>query len=435
MDKYILIFGRKFEYDFLSGWIKYLRIKENISQEALAYGVCSTSHLSYFENGKKKLRGESIEDLLKKLGIKSIDNIEDMGMIRQKFHRLMQQIESFDFEAAQITYNQLKELEPILKNSPINIEFNIYTLMYDALVERRSYEELSSSVDILDKIYNTFEDNLKHIYMLITGKLIYDRKDHIEGIRRLETAYKIKETQWINYRLGVAYCNNSDYLKGIIYLEKALNSYMLSGRYRNSIECHNFLGTCYTHLKLFEKAEFHFKAVFNGSDYFSIDKNVFGIYSSLAYLYSIMGRYEDSINYCKLAMYPPTSWLESSRWIKAAWYAKEQPINAACICVEVYKKLNDIAHCKEVFDSFLIDSNKNSKYFNYLYCLYLSVFHFKEDIFYKETTENILPYYRKIGNIAMCNAITLLLIKHLEIKRKYKEANRLYKELLSEGLL
>jgi transcriptional regulator with XRE-family HTH domain len=107
MDNFVYILGNKFEYDFLSTWIKYNRIKEGISQEALAHGVCSTSHLSYFENSKKKLRSEIIEALLTKLRITNITGAKDIGLIRQKFNILMFQVESFDYESAEITYNYL----------------------------------------------------------------------------------------------------------------------------------------------------------------------------------------------------------------------------------------------------------------------------------------------------------------------------------------
>jgi hypothetical protein len=65
------------------------------------------------------------------------------------------------------------------------------------------------------------------------------------------------------------------------------------------------------------------------------------------------------------------------------------------------------------------------------YCLSLSIFNFNEDIFYKEVTDIILPFYRNAGYLDIHYKITLLLIKHLESKRKYKDANSLYRELLS----
>ena len=163
MDNFIYIFDTKFEYDFLSGWIKYNRIIKGISQEALSHGICSPSHLSCFENGKKKLRRELIEALLLKLNIKSIIQINNIGLIRQKFHKLMFEIEGFDYESAELTYKEILELESLLRVSPYNIEYSIYTLMYKVLVERKSPKELRSSIELLDKIYITLNPNLKYL--------------------------------------------------------------------------------------------------------------------------------------------------------------------------------------------------------------------------------------------------------------------------------
>lgn len=62
MNKTFYIFGQQIEYNFLSSWIKYLRMEKSISQEASCYGICSKSHLCYFENGKRTLR-EDIKKL------------------------------------------------------------------------------------------------------------------------------------------------------------------------------------------------------------------------------------------------------------------------------------------------------------------------------------------------------------------------------------
>lgn len=424
------VFGSEFEYDFLSGWIKYNRIEAGISQEALSHGICSTSHLSYFENGKKRLRGELIEALLKKLNITTIVEVNDIGIIRQKLHKLMFQVEGFEYEAAEAAFTELLSLEPLINISPYNIEFNIYKLMYKIMVERRVYSELESLIDKFDKIYDSLDKELQHLYFLITGKLFYDNLDHTEGIKRLEKAYKLKDTPWINYRLGVAYCLNYEHLKSIIYLEKALNSYLMAGRYRNSLECHSFLGSSYTFLKMYDRAELHFNSVFNGSDYFTLNKNIFGIYTSLASLYFSMGRYEESISYCCFAMNPPNSSVDDNRWLKAAWHAEEQPMHGACIYIEVCKSLNDITKCKEIFDRYLAPPYENSVYYHYLKALYLSIYHFDDDIFYNEITNIILPFYKEIGYLNIYNKIQLLLIKHLEAKRKYKEANKIYRSLL-----
>jgi tetratricopeptide (TPR) repeat protein len=204
----------------------------------------------------------------------------------------------------------------------------------------------------------------------------------------------------------------------------------MAGRYRNSLECHSFLGLSYTYLKMYDLAEYHFNAVFNGSEYFALNKNIFGIYTNLAVLYFNMGRYEESISYCKLAMNPPNSPDTDNRWLKSAWHAFEQPMYAACIYVEVHKCLNDVSKCKEIFDKYLTHSYQNSVYYHYLHSLYLSIFHFDDDAFYNEMTSVILPFYKNVGYLNIYNKVRLLLIKHLKAKRKYKEANKLYEDLL-----
>lgn len=96
MESTVVILGKELEYDFLSAWIKYTRIKNGFSQEALAHGICSISHLSYFENGNKHLRKEIIESLLKKLNINNIDKLANIGLVRQKLNNMMNNIEGFN---------------------------------------------------------------------------------------------------------------------------------------------------------------------------------------------------------------------------------------------------------------------------------------------------------------------------------------------------
>jgi hypothetical protein len=117
-------------------------------------------------------------------------------------------------------------------------------------------------------------------------------------------------------------------------------------------------------------------------------------------------------------------------WLKASWHYNEQPMLAACIYIEVQKKANTIPKCQEIFEKFLIQANQSSLYYKYLYSLYLSIYHFQEDKFYMELTSNLIPYYKGIGFLNIYNKLQYMLIEFLESKRRYKEANLLYKELL-----
>jgi transcriptional regulator with XRE-family HTH domain len=151
----ITILNTELEYDFLSAWIKYTRIKNRISQEALSHGICSISHLSYFENGKKNLRKDIIEALLKRLNIKQLNDLENIGLIRQKLNTMMNDIESFNHDGASAIYDQLIKIKNVIELSPYNMEFKIYELMYKSLVLNIDYNDLKQDIIILDKIIHS----------------------------------------------------------------------------------------------------------------------------------------------------------------------------------------------------------------------------------------------------------------------------------------
>lgn len=151
MKGQVQIFGKDIEYDFLAGWIKYNRLQRGYSQEALAYGICSKSHLSYFENGKKTLRGDVIEALLNKLDIHEITEISNIGRLRQKFHTMTLMIETYNNEEATKVYDDIKEMEEVIAGSPYNMEYKIHQLLYRSFVLDENYDVLKQDIKAIEK--------------------------------------------------------------------------------------------------------------------------------------------------------------------------------------------------------------------------------------------------------------------------------------------
>ncbi len=414
-----IVFGREMEYDFVSSWMRYRRIKNKISQESLSYGICSTSHLCYFENGKRKLREDIIEALLKKLGVKNLEELNDLGIIRLQFYNMINEIEALNFKGATDIYNELKSRESFLETSLYSMEFEIYKLTYVFFVEDASYLELKEDIKALDRIYDCLNEDLKYIYLVTTGKCIYKHLNYDEGIKRLEKAQKIKDTPWVNYFLGFAFCFNRAPLKGTYYFEDALKSYENNGKYINAIWCHNYLGICYCNLEIYDRAEAHYKAALNGANYFKVDKILQTVYINLSDLYLCKHNYEEGI-----------LWSEKAMNSGEAMNSKDNTLISASNYVEGCAALGKLEEVKVIFRKYLTEENRDSKYYNLLYFNYLSIFHFKEELFYYEITEKVLPYYENISYIDIGNHIKVRLIEHLESKRRYKEANKLYKELL-----
>lgn len=414
MKSTIIIFGEELEYDFISAWIKYTRIKNELSQEALAHGICSVSHLSYFENGKKHLRKEIIEALLRKLNIVKIDKLANMGLLRQKLNTMMNDIEGFNFDGAKTIYNSLLEIEDIINLSPYNIEFKIYELMYKVFAENMEYHELKNDIHLLDKIYKSLNDELKYLYLLTSGSALCKHSNSQESVERLTEALNIKDTSWANYSLGKTYCFTDSPASAAYYLEKALDSYEKSGRYLNAVWCHNYLGICFSYLKIYKNAEKHFNAAFMSAKHFDMDKLYYHLYIDLSNLYTCKGEYEESIKWSSLAMKTDAdSLLAAYNYIDA------------CI------KLNRIDFCEEVFQKYLDKQYENSLFYKAVYFLYLVAYSYNDDCFYEEVKNKILPYYEALNRIDVCKDIKLKLIQYLENRRRYKEANKIYKELLS----
>ncbi len=413
MSTTITILDTELEYDFLSAWLKYTRITNGISQEALAHGICSISHLSYFENGKKHLRSDIIEALLKKLKIDKIDSLSNIGLIRQRFNTMMNDIESYNYEGAKANYDELLKVSHVIKLSPYNIEFKIYELLYKFFVEDAGYNELKEDLDILNKIFQSLQHNLKYLYLFVSGNILYRHHLNEQGIEKLKYALMLKDTSWVNFILGRALCFNNNPAKGSYYLEKALDNYERSGRYRNAVWCHNYLGVCYSYLKVYDSAMIHFNAALMSAKHFDMDKLFNHLYTNLSDLYLVKGDYKESIKWSTLAM--ETHYNE----ILSVY-------NYISACI----KLNDIEQCDAIFNKYLTEPYESYRYYKAIYFLYLVVHHFEEDFFYTKVKNEILPFYESIKKADICRDIKMKLIEFLEGKRRYKEANTLYKELI-----
>ncbi len=388
MNEVIRIKNQEFEYDFLSGWIKYNRLKKGISQEALAYGICSKSHLSYFESGKRKLRTEIIEDLLTKLDVVDFSQVKNIGTLRQKLYHMTLCIEYLNLDEAKQVFEEVSKYESVIEKSPYNIEYKIYQLHYDYFVSDKDQDELKEEIKILDKIYSNLTDELKYLYMLTTGRFSFKHVSHKEGIRRLKLALSIKETPIINYYMGFSHCFDDNHLRAVLYFEKSLESYSSSGRYINSVLCHNYLGVCYTSLKMYKKAEDHFKTGITGAEHFDIKIILGHLYNNISHLYMCLEEYEIA-----------------KKWIKQGIITFNDPVLPASNLVEIHEKLNEIEDAKKVALYYLNPPFDKSRYHLMLYFNYLRIFTTHDELYYEKLSTLILPFYESINYIEICDFI------------------------------
>jgi len=413
MGDIIRINNQAFEYDFLAGWIKYNRLDQGMSQEALAHGICSKSHLSYFESGKKKLKEDVLVLLLNKLGIDSFEPVASMGLLRQKLYHMTTCIEYLNLEEADQVFKDIQTHDAIIKKSPYNMEYKIYQLHYDYFVANKHYNDLKETIDLIDKIYPALTEDQKYLYMLTCGRMMFSYVSHKEGIRRLMLALEIKETPVVNYYLGFAFCFDDDPLRGVFYFEKALESYRSSGRYINAVMCHNYLGICYTSLKIYDQGEEHFKTGITGAEHFSITLILGHLYTNIAHLYMCTDRYD-----------------LAEAYVKKGVENFDDPLLPISNLIEIYERMGQNHLIQPLFEAYLVPERMTSKYYLLLEFQYRRLCTPHDKAYYEALANKILPFYEKIHYIELSDMIRKAMIDYLESVRQYKAANQLYKTLL-----
>lgn len=407
----IIINNNNIDMSLLATWIKYNRLKQDLTQNFVAYGICSVSHLSYFENGKRSLDENAIKSIFKKLDLDVNTLPNQMGPLRQNFYNLFHHILALDYESARIIYDQITSQEHLILKSPYIIEYKIYQLIYKVFVSNKSLNELKDTIEPLLKLEATLNDELKHILYFLVSKLFYKYDLPSKGIKYLRLAEKIKRTPYTDYHLGFMYGFENQPLKGVYHLEKALKSYETTGYYINAMWCNNYLGIFTNRLGDHNRAIKHFNSALNAAQFFNIDQIKHHVYMNLSHVYLDKNPLR-ALDFCNNAL-----------------ALDFDPILAVINKVQALKKLNKFYDIKVIFEKYLIDSYNTSRYYLLLRYYFLLYNHHEEQIFETETKSIILPYYEDLHYIEVIRTLSLGLIEYYEVKHKYKKANLLYKKL------
>lgn len=410
------IFGCEFDTELVAAWIKLVRLEKGINQDVLANGICSTSYLSYFESGRKQLNSEWIEQLLRKLGIDQLEEMKELGTIRQSFNHMCHALERGQSEEAKHIMNQLSTYQEVIRKSPYYLEWSVYNLVYTSMNwSAFGKEALLKEIDRLDKIVDQLPKKSQYWFYFASGNSIYRLKSHEEGIVRLKKAYDLDETAWVNYSLGNAYCFNEEQLQGVYHFEAALHQYESAASYINAVWCHNFLGVCYSGLGLETKALKHYQTALEGAQYFNVEKMFVHIYINLSHQYYEMGDYKTSRIWSEKAM----AYTQAPLFILAV-------LNNADAAYE----MKDMAACNALFDTYLKPEYEHSAHYLLLKFLYYKVHEFETEGFYEKVTKEILPFYQQRMYKSIVQDIEIQLAEYLEKNRRYKEACKLYKKYL-----
>lgn len=240
--------------------IRYIRMKNNLSQEKLAKGIVSVSHLSNLESGRYSASEDTIRFLAKKLKVNDsylLDCFTPDKRLDEQLYKLFVTI------LTDVTNTQ-KILALILE--PINCIYQEWTYFYLKCSYYYKVKDLNKAKDLEDNILSYFiSENdsldeypqlLKQAYYYYKGISAY-RNNHLESSyysfnKLTDYLHSNKIYADIQYNLALISYQLSDYFKAKKHTDIANELYLQNGDLDKLAETHNLLGTIYCESFMFK---------------------------------------------------------------------------------------------------------------------------------------------------------------------------------------
>ncbi|MBO8155733.1 MAG: helix-turn-helix domain-containing protein [Bacillaceae bacterium] len=267
--------------------IRDLRVKQNMTQQDLAKGICSVTYLSKIENNNMTPSDEVLECICGRLGI-----TKDELMI-DPHESFLKDLETWlksiaverDADQADQLYVDIKKQAENVDGHLYQMYFRLYELRYFTF--KRNIKEAEHVFHVLkDKEY-LFNDMHKYRYYKFLG-IFHIQKDllnlALDFLLKAEDYMKNLMDPELFYLFSITYSRLHNPAKSILYARDALKLYQENINHRRIQECHLLLGINSLLLKDYTAAENHFTKILH-SDFEKTNKHLKGrIYHNLGYL-------------------------------------------------------------------------------------------------------------------------------------------------------
>ncbi|WP_096272028.1 helix-turn-helix domain-containing protein [Paucisalibacillus globulus] len=245
--------------------IKYYRLKRGMKQIELARGICSISHLSKIENNSYNGNEETINLLIKKLGI----SLEEKNNHHERFIEVLE-----NFFLANLHCND-KLIEQIYKEflsyenyANLTTLINTYHLYhYKYYIYKKDMEKISSMESFLLKFKNSFSASEKNLYKILTGNALLLKNNPFKAkntllslMSNLKTDVNVVNSE-LYYLIGLSYSHLREYEKAIFYSKKALDFFQRENNFIRILHTQIVLSINYVRIGLLEEAKSNYQSV------------------------------------------------------------------------------------------------------------------------------------------------------------------------------
>ncbi|MFD1739055.1 helix-turn-helix domain-containing protein [Bacillus salitolerans] len=336
--------------------IRYNRVKQGLTQEELAKGICSVSHLSKIESGKYEANRDTIKLLFKRLSI--ITEIES-----KIYKEKSDFIRSFYYSVDFLDFFKVKEImETILQNEEYYLQTDLHYLF---LITKFRYYTYINNIYKAEILYNKLKKSLTKLslqeeYLFIHSYSIYLIQTKNYNLAK-ENLYKLingnhpfGSTGEVYYHYSLVCSHLDDRGVCILFAQKALEKYSSTNNFHRIMHSMLLMGISLLKLNNLTDAEEIFMKIREDATRLGEQSLLLACYHNLGIVKREQKKYVESINYFKLA-------LKYS-------YSQEYYYNSLVELIYTLSSINQIDHAKEYIEQGL-SLHKDIQFTHYIVML------------------------------------------------------------------
>ena len=211
------------------------RIKKNMSQKALAKGICVPSYLSRIENGELLPSDDVISILFERLGLKFNDSPEFIEKGLKSFEKFLNDLNFNEFDYTNKIFRDIEKHEDDFITSPLILDYYLVKLArYCSTPERDKFEGAKESILSAFDLLSPKQESLYNFYIGVD--ILNIAGDISEGKRYIEKALNYKENGHGYYWLSYVYRVENNPIKAYDSIKRALALYVEEGNFISIME-------------------------------------------------------------------------------------------------------------------------------------------------------------------------------------------------------
>ncbi|MGM7680619.1 tetratricopeptide repeat protein [Cytobacillus sp. Hm23] len=401
--------------------IKIHRIKKNMTQEELAYGIISVSYLSKIENLQTTASENVIKLLCGKLGISTTirKNNKHYELCYDWFSQLQTpSVNNYDLNIDDILH-VLNDTEDGELSLLIEIHFIQYYLHKgDLKAALHKIEQIKGMTTALSNIHHYYWNKF-------SGNYHWTMKSYNEALTYYIIAYgnvhKLDSNTFeiadINYLLGITYSKLLNTSATIEHIQKAIVLFKDNYELYRCTQCHISLGVAYRKSHQYEKAETHYKTALNLANKLNNKELNQLIHLNLVFFYSRQNNFAEAEEHGKLSL-------------ELGSEVTEQDLYMSVHFIENYFERGDMNNAERWINTGekLLSTIDNEKVMKYKIMLKIYQHKMKsEEAAIDLLMHDLLPYLQKESLYADLAKYSTQLSEYYESKKQYKKALKFQK--------